>query len=70
MREVLQQEGGYGMSVEECQIYLGDLNFPDKQIEETRDILYAFVEQVLDYVIEEGLVSDKEKTCLPVAKIK
>lgn len=64
-------EGGLLMlSIEECKNYIGDLNLTDKQLEEVRDVLSAFVEQALDYVIKEGIVCDAEKVCQPIKKIK
>lgn len=64
-------EGGLPMlSIEECKKYIGDLDLTDKQIEEVRDILSAFVEQALDYVTEEGIVCGTEKVCQPTIRTK
>lgn len=61
MEKELAQEVERKISVEECRACLGDLELTDEEIEEIRDLLYACVEQVLDYVIEEGLVSDEKE---------
>lgn len=58
------------LSIEECKTYIGDLKLTDKQIEEVRDLLSAFVEQSLDYVTEEGIVCDERKVCQPIKKTK
>lgn len=58
------------LTIDECKNYIGDLNLTDEKIEEVRDLLYASVEQALDYVIEQGIVSDEETICQPTAKTK
>lgn len=55
------------ITIEECKKYIGNLNLTDKQIEEVRDLLYAFVEQSLDYVVNSGIVVlSKEKDLCPI----
>ena len=58
------------LSIEECKKYIEDLNLTDKQIEEARDLVYAFVEQALDYVTERDMVSHTGETCQPTARTK
>jgi hypothetical protein len=59
--KLAQQKQGMSLSIEECKKYIGNLNLTDKQIEEVRDILYAFIEQALDYSIDSGIVTLSQK---------
>ena len=40
------------LSIEECKKHIGSLNLTDKEIEDIRDHLTAFVETALDFVID------------------
>lgn len=43
------------LSVEECQKYLRDENLSDKEVEEIRNLLYNFIEMVLDNYINSSI---------------
>ncbi|OGG57690.1 hypothetical protein A2765_06140 [Candidatus Kaiserbacteria bacterium RIFCSPHIGHO2_01_FULL_56_24] len=49
------------LSVNECKKYIGTLDLTDKQIEDIRDALYTVVGQVLDCVVQGGIILPDEK---------
>lgn len=51
------------ISIEECKKYIGETNLSDKEIEKIRELLYAFVERSLDYIVEKGMLLDEENPC-------
>lgn len=51
------------LSVEECKKHIGDLVSTDQEITEIRDLLYAFVEQALDFATETGTLASKKALC-------
>ncbi|MDD3471950.1 MAG: hypothetical protein PHS86_04125 [Syntrophaceae bacterium] len=59
------------ISIEECKKYIGFMNLTDEQIEEVRGLLYAFVEQALDFVVESGtLVLNRKNETKEIDKSK
>ena len=48
------------ISIEECKKHIGGGGLTDKQIEEVRDLLYAFAEHTLDLINISGSVVSKK----------